>query len=1219
MSNSSNTKKRSGRALTLLITAVVAALVGYVLYPTPRVQGLIRKYVATKSGKSQNVVTVEKPEVVEVSAAPVADTSRVMTPDVPAESVEPVVVEEAVLVETTTPEETFSLKGLPTSPSPGAVEWVQKNAQTKMDFKKWNDKYGKIYSSWFNGSNDDLAKEWITTLGPLGIRAIGLDKAWNEPAFLRLFAPFLLTPEGEPYVSAYLVHSVIEGGPAEGKVKPGDFIVGMDDTFFLPAVHPSLKLGNQGKEFYQSQNTRGVDFHAGLLVDAAEAKGKISLMVLPADTPQAPAQEVKSTEIASVTNPRTELSVSSPIKGGEQVELIVTDGGNGRGSDGYSWTPFVFKNKKTGKTLEVDPYSHAVGHGPASFNKEEKVWNAHAPSKIVVLAPSEGDWTFMTTGKPSPGPTVEVLVKKTQPQSLPKAVVQSIRKEELTLSKLGTFSKGFALGDQKKYDVVYMLAEWLLAQQNPDGTWDRLAGWTSPIFDTALAGLALMATGDSKYDEAIKKAAEFVAFSGFLDKWSVPTASGTIFLSEYYLKYQDKRVLPSIRNQVQRMKSDMLYGDFLTGHGIHPGYRGTGVSIGGSTMTLALAMASKTPARVEDDVLDRMLDKAQELCPSGYGPYGRTAESHEFKPNMEVGGVSSGRHGPYYIASRISGGPKLYTEISTVMYGKGPVGGADCGHSTETLSLLWAMPATRLASKVQYNKMLESYRWKLALMRTFDGGIAFNPNRLEYMGAESVINLYIRTAAWVIGLCADREQLAITGKKDYLAKSFRNVPPVTDYDSRMLSNYKRNYGIVDQILGSRAPRSFTALRKSLDAIKPSLNCRMQLLALIDKSAPAVAKEILAQSKSLSGSAALLSQYCAELVLGVDVRIRFWENEGKVNCEVQAQRPLGGKGALLKDEAAEAVKKLGDWDFAGTVTFSPNKLFSDLNPVTWDNKSKFDGKMQVFSQTQTPTLSGDFSKPTEMTARIAYTIDGMKFDYVRPLLVGKDLEPGNGEKEREITNDRQFPLRGKLIRDHGNWGFSFILANGTYVGAATQGNRVGAMQKEKGSSKPYQWVSPEEAALTAGTEGIFYTSTDWYGLECRVAKVAVTEPGRKPLTGYSLKIGSENVKGMKDLQDFDFKTSVPLTDVDGKHELIVSWNTPTKVSAIDLRLDSGVNCKYVVEAKTSQGEWIPLYWATTNPEAYGVRSFTPVNTKEIRVVIERRGGKEALKLAELRLY
>lgn len=64
-------------------------------------------------------------------------------------------------------------------------------------------------------------------------------------------------------------------------------------------------------------------------------------------------------------------------------------------------------------------------------------------------------------------------------------------------------------------------------------------------------------------------------------------------------------MLPAIRNGVQRMKNEVLYGDFVTGHGIHPGYRGTGVSIGGSHMCLFLALASKTPARTEDGVLDK--------------------------------------------------------------------------------------------------------------------------------------------------------------------------------------------------------------------------------------------------------------------------------------------------------------------------------------------------------------------------------------------------------------------------------------------------------------------------------------------------------------------------------------------------------------------------------------------------------------------------------------
>ena len=54
-------------------------------------------------------------------------------------------------------------------------------------------------------------------------------------------------------------------------------------------------------------------------------------------------------------------------------------------------------------------------------------------------------------------------------------------------------------------------------------------------------------------------------------------------------------------------------------------------------MCLFLALASKTPARTEDDVLDKMMDHAQSICPTGMGPYGRMTETFTFEPNRECG------------------------------------------------------------------------------------------------------------------------------------------------------------------------------------------------------------------------------------------------------------------------------------------------------------------------------------------------------------------------------------------------------------------------------------------------------------------------------------------------------------------------------------------------------------------------------------------------------
>lgn len=105
-----------------------------------------------------------------------------------------------------------------------------------------------------------------------------------------------------------------------------------------------------------------------------------------------------------------------------------------------------------------------------------------------------------------------------------------------------------------------MMSEWLAAQQREDGSWERPGGYCGNHYDTGWAGLALMATGNPKYDPVIKKAAHYIAFSGSQCWWAVPQASAGIFLCEYWLRYRDNSVLPAIRNGVQRMKTKSFTG-----------------------------------------------------------------------------------------------------------------------------------------------------------------------------------------------------------------------------------------------------------------------------------------------------------------------------------------------------------------------------------------------------------------------------------------------------------------------------------------------------------------------------------------------------------------------------------------------------------------------------------------------------------------------------------
>ena len=50
-----------------------------------------------------------------------------------------------------------------------------------------------------------------------------------------------------------------------------------------------------------------------------------------------------------------------------------------------------------------------------------------------------------------------------------------------------------------------MMSEWLAAQQRENGSWERPGGYCGNHYDTGWAGLALMATGNPKYDPVIKK------------------------------------------------------------------------------------------------------------------------------------------------------------------------------------------------------------------------------------------------------------------------------------------------------------------------------------------------------------------------------------------------------------------------------------------------------------------------------------------------------------------------------------------------------------------------------------------------------------------------------------------------------------------------------------------------------------------------------------------
>lgn len=1119
--------------------------------------------------------------------------------------------------------------------------YVRKFAKP-MTLNQWKKQYANLYTSWF-GNSEEVAKGWITTFGPLGFRARGLDASWPDTNFRGFFPKTMLDPNGEPVANLYTVTQVIEGSPAEKYVKEGDLILGIDGHPFKTSQSLDVLYGP-----YQHQDRRGLDMHAGLLLDKAEGAGKITLNIIPAESVEK-IQGIQPLwkEVLREERAQKPVSLSIPVKGGQQVRLRVDDGGNGIGSDGFEWSGLRLEGP--GGTVPLTrALQYTVGYGEAKYDPKSSVWQAHAVSSLVFDIP-RGDWELKGTGTPRWSASVGVTVQVGGSSTLPDAVKKYVKNVTFKIPQLGSYALGFPKNCAKSKAVVHMMSEWLAAQQREDGSWERPGGYCGNHYDTGWAGLALMATGNPKYDPVIKKAAHYIAFSGSQCWWAVPQASAGIFLCEYWLRYRDNSVLPAIRNGVQRMKNEVLYGDFVTGHGIHPGYRGTGVSIGGSHMCLFLALASKTPARTEDDVLDKMMDHAQSICPTGMGPYGRMTETFTFEPNRECGGTYSGRHGPYYIASLICGGPELYTKNSRIMYGEGPIGGCDQGHSSETLSIMWALPAYWRTNPEVYYKNMEAFRWKLTLLRPFDGGMMQNPNRLELMTADPVIGTYIRTSIWITALCAERRNLAITGKPEFQAKTFRKVPPVIDTESRFLNTYVRNWSMVNAALGAKAPASLKSAIRELKNIPVEQGCRFKLINVVNNRALPIAKAIM----EIPGVDQLTRATCAEMVLGMDVRIFFEPKRkddnpqpGEYSLTVDVQQPLGGRAlGLHRDKELEGkANSAYKYDFAGTVQFSDTTTFSPMETISWTPNSKFGGQWNVYSYKK--ELSGPTQPGVQkMNAKIKWRVNDLDVEYDRPIAVG-GFEVGCPEKALSVTNCNHLWVPGILIRDHGNWGCSFHLPDGTYISAASQGNQIEVYDKTD-KKKKTTWVSPNDSCLTQGSRCLFRVSTDWHGLECRVRELKLLGSSTEEVADYKLKASTGGRVDTAKLLDRDATTVEELDASPSENEPLVlelTLKSPAALRAVDIKIEKGNN-RLVIEANKG-GKWIPIHWGSLGASTAGVsdaqkamyanepevlrmlqlpgngfikcmRTFDPVTTNRLRIKLFQKGGK--VRLAELHVY
>lgn len=136
-----------------------------------------------------------------------------------------------------------------------------------------------------------------------------------NPNFRGMFPKSLLDPNGDPVANVYVVTQVIEGSPAEKYVNKGDVILGIDGQPFKTSLSLDVPYGP-----YQFQDSRGLDMHAGLLVDKAEGAGKITLNLIPAEN----VEKVQGLqplwkEVFREEKAKKPVNLSISVQGGQQI------------------------------------------------------------------------------------------------------------------------------------------------------------------------------------------------------------------------------------------------------------------------------------------------------------------------------------------------------------------------------------------------------------------------------------------------------------------------------------------------------------------------------------------------------------------------------------------------------------------------------------------------------------------------------------------------------------------------------------------------------------------------------------------------------------------------------------------------------------------------------------------------------------------------------------
>jgi len=752
------------------------------------------------------------------------------------------------------------------------ADWKSKAGQ-RVTLKQWNTDNPKPWRNYFSAGSADCARQWYISLGPLGLTTLMHDRTWGVFEGSRSIFPTALTDSHGLVFNAFEVVGVKSHSPARGQLEKGDLIIRIDGELLQAAQHTFLDRAVDNKQ------KRGLEIHAGQLIDRGEGRGEIELTVLrlPAGERDTPLSDVRSWKTVA----ELKLSARQPVR--LDVPL-----------NGASICRLDAGSSTRGTTMDALAFRNAQGISVPLLSSAKKMQYLNMNFEVPA-----GNWRL--TGTVTSNKKRTLAIRTLAPVELPSRLTRHLKTVRLRIDRIGSFGDTFDPDCAKVKNYSAMLAHRLAVQQEADGSWDA-KGYASRSFHTSICGLALLSTADPAYDGHIRRAASYVAYAGVRDKWTYSNGLWMVFLAEYYLRTRDQQILPAVRMHVANLRR-FIMSDYTSGHSDRgPGYGGSGYIGGGGVIALGLAIASHTPAASDSDkeLVDKMLQRVQEIAPRGRVPYGRVGSAHlrNFSPYDGQGG-SCGT-GPYYLASRIRGGAETFTANAARRYSTAPYGSAENGHATQTLHFVWACLSCAITGDDAHRDNMNAYLWKFTTLRECDGFVNKNNYRTEYHNGDGVIGEpYWRTAGYLLVLNAHRKNLALTGAPQYQSRP-RFDTLVLHHDQVVRNELVRNWAIIDAVLGANAPAAFKTAFEKLRSLPTDEQLGIAVRELMKRDAPRVARSLLELDQVPGGA---LKEQLAELVFGIAIQIECTPDFGAGDEDEGVAASIGKKQAKKLQQQA----------------------------------------------------------------------------------------------------------------------------------------------------------------------------------------------------------------------------------------------------------------------------------------------------------------------------